>query len=176
MIYKINIKTKENKDKGGKNFYLTADSHSQLYRRVRMQYGVDPTNVEILEEISEDSIDVNTVKNSAIGKKTVNQDVLEKLEKQKKKAARVKKKVQKEEVVEEKIDTTEADKLIADAYKITDAQKERLVNSYQVIDLDQKADMPKQIAEKLKLPHKKVKLYLTKNKESNKYEYILLFK
>lgn len=151
MIYKINLMTKENKSRGGKNFYLTADNRSQLYKRIKSQYGVEASSVEILEEIPEADINVNTVKNKTIGKINF-------------------------ETKTESVASSEATEIVNKAYKITLQEKERLLKNYKVIDIDQNKDITMQVNDALKLPHKKVKLYLTKNLNTNKYEYILLLK
>ena len=50
MIYNIQIRNEFNDDK---RFFLTADNHSQLYKRVLSTYGITKDKVEILEEYEE---------------------------------------------------------------------------------------------------------------------------
>lgn len=58
MIYSFNIKT----DNGEKQFYLTADNHQKLYRRILSTYGVTKDQVEIIEEFVEDGYSYKLVK------------------------------------------------------------------------------------------------------------------
>ena len=50
MIYNFNIRNEFGEDK---NFYLTADNTSQLYKRILSTYGTTKENVIILEEYKE---------------------------------------------------------------------------------------------------------------------------
>lgn len=50
MIYHFNIRNEFNEDK---EFFLTAENHSQLYRRILSTYGIVKDRVEILEEFEE---------------------------------------------------------------------------------------------------------------------------
>lgn len=50
MIYYFNLKNDLNELK---SFYLTADNHSQLYKRIMRTYGIPKDRVEILEEYEE---------------------------------------------------------------------------------------------------------------------------
>jgi hypothetical protein len=50
MIYSFNIITDE---RTTKQFYMTADNHNQLYKRILNTYGITKDNVTILEEYEE---------------------------------------------------------------------------------------------------------------------------
>ncbi len=52
MIYHFNIRNEYNEDKA---FFLSADNHSQLFRRILSTYGITKDKVEILEEYEETS-------------------------------------------------------------------------------------------------------------------------
>ena len=50
MIYSCNLITDDRKKK---QFYLTADNHNQLYRRILNTYGITKNNIEIVAEYKE---------------------------------------------------------------------------------------------------------------------------
>lgn len=50
MIYSISIRNEFNEDK---QFFLTAEDHSKLYKRILSTYGISRDRVEILEEYEE---------------------------------------------------------------------------------------------------------------------------
>ena len=50
MIYSFNVRNEFNEEK---HFLLTADNHTQLYKRILSTYGVTRDNVELLAEYEE---------------------------------------------------------------------------------------------------------------------------
>lgn len=50
MIYRIRLRNDYNEEK---DFFLTAEDHSKLYKRVLSTYGIPKNKVEILEEYKE---------------------------------------------------------------------------------------------------------------------------
>ena len=50
MVYSFLIRT----ESGEKQFYMTAENHQKLYRRILSTYGISKDDVEILEEYEED--------------------------------------------------------------------------------------------------------------------------
>ena len=60
MIYHFKTTVQDGKNTIEKDLYLTADNEKAFYRRAADQYGVNIRNIEILEEIEDESIDINT--------------------------------------------------------------------------------------------------------------------
>ena len=50
MIYSISIRNELNEDK---QFYITANNISDMYKRVLSQYGIQKDRIELLEEYEE---------------------------------------------------------------------------------------------------------------------------
>ena len=60
MIYHFKTTVVSGKNTMVKDMYLTAENEKAFYRRASEQYGVNIKNIDILEEIEDETINVNT--------------------------------------------------------------------------------------------------------------------